>query len=226
GTHLYRASSTVYLGQPYSASGNIALQTLQTNPGTVGTIAHSESVVGHAASACGTTAGAIRDGVIVTPVDSQLTRGNQNPIVEITVESRKGKKAACVADRLAKQVVDQVSAYATQKISNFSQQISIDERQQGLINQALQQGGLSPTDQLLLQLRLATVQSDRLSTSQLLLQARQVEQPEVLTPASAQPLAARSRRNAVVVGALIGLVAGILLALVWDRIVPRFAQRA
>ncbi len=176
-----------------------------------------------ASSACGLTTGAIRSGLAVDAVPGSLTKNNQNPVIEITVQGKKGKKAACAANKLAKQVVvDKVSAFANQKIANFSQQISLDERQQTLINQALQRGGLSASDQLLLQLRLATVQSDRLSTSQLLLQARQVEQPQILTTAAFQRVTARSRRNVVVVAALIGLVLGILAALAWDRVVPRF----
>ena len=43
---VYKATATLYLGQPYSASGNIALQTLQTNPSTVRAIATSSAVVG------------------------------------------------------------------------------------------------------------------------------------------------------------------------------------
>src|SRR5205814_8169359 len=57
---------------------------------------------------------------------------------------------------------------------------------------------------LLLQLRLSTTQQDRLSTSQLLLQAKQVEAPSILTSATPSRVTARSRRNTVVVAALIG----------------------
>jgi uncharacterized protein involved in exopolysaccharide biosynthesis len=39
GSQRYSASSTLYLGQPYTASGNVALQGLQTNPSTVGAVA-------------------------------------------------------------------------------------------------------------------------------------------------------------------------------------------
>ena len=226
GSQVYKASADVYLGQPYSASGNISLQTLQTNPATLRAITRSQAVVLQASSACGLTPGAIRSGLAVDAVPGSLTKNNQNPVIEITVQGKKGKKAACAANKLARVVVDKVSAFANQKIANFSQQISLDERQQTLINQALQRGGLSASDQLLLQLRLATVQSDRLSTSQLLLQARQVEQPQILTTAAFQRVTARSRRNVVVVAALIGLVLGILAALAWDRVVPRFSQRA
>src|SRR6266571_4763422 len=52
GTQRYQATATLYLGQPYSASGNVQLQAAQTNPSTVRQIAHAESIVEQAASAC------------------------------------------------------------------------------------------------------------------------------------------------------------------------------
>ncbi len=51
GGQVYKATATIYLGQPYSASGNIALQTLQTNPSAVRAIATSPAVVGLVAAA-------------------------------------------------------------------------------------------------------------------------------------------------------------------------------
>ena len=45
-----------------------------------------------------------------------------------------------------------------------------------------------------------------------------VEEPTILTPASADRVTARSRRNSVVVAGLIGLVLGGLAALLWDRV--------
>jgi uncharacterized protein involved in exopolysaccharide biosynthesis len=45
----------------------------------------------------------------------------------------------------------------------------------------------------------------------------------VLTAAAAQRVTARSRRNTVVVAALIGLVLGALVALLWDRVAPKIA---
>ena len=57
----------------------------------------------------------------------------------------------------------------------------------------------------------------------MLLQAQQVEAPKVLTGAVREKVTARSRRNTVVVAALIGLVLGALVALLWERVAPRLA---
>jgi len=43
GKEVWKASSTVYLGAPYSSVGGVFLQGPQSNPSTAGTIARSES---------------------------------------------------------------------------------------------------------------------------------------------------------------------------------------
>src|SRR5919205_2752998 len=53
GTQVWKASATVYLGQPYSYPGNTPLQSQQTNPTSVGTIVRSEEAVQAAAAAAG-----------------------------------------------------------------------------------------------------------------------------------------------------------------------------
>ena len=89
----------------------------------------------------------------------------------------------------------------------------------------MQSGALSSTDKLVLQLRLATLEDTRLSTNQLLLQAKEVEAPSILTGAAAQRITARSRRNTAVVAALIGLVLGAIAALMWDGLAAGFSRR-
>ena len=225
GSQVYKASATVYLGQPYSASGNISLQTLQTNPSAVGAIVHSESVLRKVASSCTARPGDFRGGVSTSSVPGNLVRNGQNPVVRITVQAKRAKKAACAANGLARAVVDKISPFANQKIANFQKQISADEQAVATIKQGIASANVSTTDKLLFQLQLRTLQQDQIAASQLLLQATQVEKPQILTGAAAQKVTARSRRNTVVVAALIGLVLGALLALAWDRLAPRLARR-
>src|SRR5881397_1696643 len=63
GSQRFKATATLYLGQPYSASGNVQLQGAQTNPSTVRQIAHGEQIVERAAKACKTKAAAFRGGI-------------------------------------------------------------------------------------------------------------------------------------------------------------------
>jgi hypothetical protein len=225
GSQTFKATASLYLGQPYSASGNVQLQNLQTNPSTVRAIVHASSVVDAIAKQCKAKPGQFRNGIAVAAIAGNIAKNGQTANVTISVQSAKRRVAGCAANGLARAVIDRISAFANQKIKNFRDEITNDEKQINLINAGLQRGGLSISDQLLLQLRLSTAQQDKLSTSQLLLQATQVEAPSVLTGATPQRITARSRRNSVVVAGLIGLVLGAIAALMWDGVAAGFSRR-
>ena len=224
GSQQFKATATLYLGQPYSASGNVQLQAAQTNPSTVRQIAHAEIVVQKVAAACKAKPGDLRGGISTQSVAGNIAKNGQTPLVSITVQAKKRRLASCAANGLAREVITRVSAFSNQKIDNFRAQISADETNITQINQALESGGLTPTDKLVVQIRLAQAQSDKLQTSQLLLQATQVEKPSILTGAASQKVTARSRRNTVVVAALIGLILGALAALLWDGLAARLRR--
>jgi capsular polysaccharide biosynthesis protein len=225
GSQTFKATATVYLGQPYSASGNVQLQSAQTNPSTVRQIAHAEVIVQKVARECKGKPGDLRGGISTQNVAGNISKNGQTPLVTISVQTKKRRLAACAANALAKEVVDRSSAFANQKIANFSAQISSDEQNISQINNALESGSLSATDKLVVQIRLAQAQSDKLQTAQLLLQAKQVEKPGILTGAAAQRITARSRRNTVVVAALIGIILGAIAALMWDGVAAGMSRR-
>ena len=225
GTQRYKATATLYLGQPYSASGNVQLQAAQTNPSTVRQIAHAELVVDKIARACKAKPGDFRGGISTQTVSGNIAKNGQTPLVTVSVQGTKRRLTACAANALAGEVVERVSDFAGQKISNFSAQITNDQRQINSINQALGNSSLSVSDKLLLQQRLSQAEADRLSISQLLLQAKIVEKPSVLVGASSQKVTARSKRNTLVVAAFIGLIVGALAALLWDGVAARVSRR-
>jgi capsular polysaccharide biosynthesis protein len=224
GSQVYSASASVYLGQPYSAGG-APLQTLQTNASTVNAIIASPSVLRTLAASCKTKLGDFQGGISAHPVVGSLSRNGQNPIMKITVQGKHSKQTACVANGLARTVVEKTATFANQKIANFEDRIATDEQYINTIKASISSAAVSTTDKLLFQLQLRNFQSDEIGANQLLLQAKQVEAPKVLTGAVAQGVTARSRRNTVVVSALIGLVLGALVALFWDRIAPRLVPR-
>src|SRR3954464_3958902 len=221
GSQTFKATATLYLGQPYSASGNVQLQGAQTNPSTVRQVAHGEQIVERAAKACKTKAAAFRSGISTQNVAGNIAKNGQTPLVTVSVQAAKRRIAACTASELAKSVVDKVSDFANQKINNFSRQVTNDQRQINAFNEALSSKALSVTDKLVIQGRLFQAEQDLSSTSQLLLQAKVVEKPSVLVGASAAKITARSKRNSVVVAALIGLILGALAALAWDGVAAR-----
>ena len=225
GTQVFKATATVYLGQPYTASGNIQLQSAQTNPSTVRVIAHAESTIVKVAAACKAKPGLFRGGISIQAVAGNLAKNGQTPNVSITVQSKKRKVASCAANQIAKAVVDKTSGFADQKIANFQAQLAAINGDIKIINEGLSGNQLSTTDKLVLQSRLFADEQNKLSTSQLLKQAQLVEKPAVLTSAHSTKVTARSRRNTVVVTALIGLVIGAIVALLWDGVAAGLARR-
>jgi capsular polysaccharide biosynthesis protein len=230
GNQVYKAQATLYLGQPYSASGNVQLQSAQTNPSTVRQIVNARSTRDKAAAACASTglkAGSLRGAVSVASVSGNLAKLGQTPEVTVAVQLARAKRAACAANALARTVIDAptVSGFANGKIKNFLQAISQDEQEISAIDDALKSTTLSTTDRLVLLLQLRPLQQDRIANTQLVQQARQVEAPRVIANAAAERVTARSRRNSVVVAAIVGLLVGLVAALGWEAVASRAAAR-
>jgi hypothetical protein len=188
-------------------------------------IAHADSVIALVASQCKTKPGRFRGGISTQSVSGSIAKNGQTPLVTLTVQSAKRKVATCTANGLARTVIDKLSAFANQKIKNFRSQIEVFNRDITSIDAGLKDSSLSLTDKLVLQTRLTTDQTQKLTITQLLQQATIVEKPSILTAAHASRVTARSRRNAVVVAALIGLVLGAIVALMWDGVAAGWSRR-
>jgi capsular polysaccharide biosynthesis protein len=225
GTQVYSGTATLYLGQPTSASGNQQLQTLQTNPSSVGTIVHTQQVDQAVAAKCKANVSEFRKGISTKAVTGYLSKNGQSPLVQLTVQAKKAKVSECVANNLAKIVVARLGTFAAGKIANFKAQIAGDDSDIKTFQQAISNPGISSTDKLILQTTLRGDQQDKIAAAQLLLQAEQVELPRRVVGAAAQKITARSRRNTVVISALIGLIIGALAALLWEPVSARLNPR-
>jgi len=226
GTQVYKATATLYLGQPYTASGNAPVQGAQTNPGAVAQVVHSQLVDGIVARKCKATAAQFRKGISTAAVTgSSNTKTNTNPLVTVAVQTRHAKLAECAANALALAAVARLGTYADGKIANLRKEIEADRSAIASIQSALSNPSIDVTDKLLLQTNLRQNQLDEITATQFLQQAKQIERPQILTGAAAQKITARSRRNTVVIAALIGLILGAIAALLWDSVVPRLMPR-
>jgi hypothetical protein len=225
GSQVFKATASLYLGQPYSSSGTQQLQAVQTNPSTVKQISHAESVIALVASQCKTKPALFRGGISTQTVTGNIAKNGQSPLVSITVQSKKRKVASCAANGIARIVVDKLGRFADQKIANFKAQIAVFNNDISAIQSGLRGSSLGTTDKLVLQTRLTTDQQQKLTLTQLLQQATIVEKPSILTGAHASRVTARSRRNSVVVAALIGLVLGAIVALLWDGVAAGWNRR-
>ena len=236
GTQVYRAQAVVYLGQPYSPSGGSQLQSLQTNPSTVRQIVKAESNVRRVAADAGLRSSALRSGVSATPVAGNIAKLGQTPLVAITVKGRYPAKIARAANELARIAVKGVSGYVDVKIGSLEGQVQSDQEELDAIDQRLAQiqralPGVSGPERLsaiaiigFQEQRRAIVNQDLLQTRPLLSQARNVERGRVLTRAVASKATARSRRNSVLVGALLGVLLGLAASLLWEPAL-RLARR-
>lgn len=241
---VWRAEALIYLGQPFTSAGGGQLQNLQTNPKTVSEIVRSEAAISKAARAAGMRPAQLRGNVTSTAVvqPGQVAR-NFTPLVEIEVRGPTKVKAEKAVASMANTVVTQVVPYVDAKIKLLRDQIADDERQLEEIAEriaaansqqqlALRNDSLSLTEKLLVstnsnatvnsaEQRRGTVLTDLNIARGLLAQAEHVELSRVVQPGTAKRASATSRRNAAVVGGLVGLLLGALAAIVADPWVRR-----
>jgi uncharacterized protein involved in exopolysaccharide biosynthesis len=239
GGDVYRAETTVYLGQPFSPTGNAPVQGLGTNPMIVSQIARSEASLKAAAAKCGTRVGQLRGRVSTQTVTASGVRGRivpgQNPLVELRVQADRARVAECAANSLSDDVVDRVSSYVDVKIRSLNRRLEVlnDQlaslgRKIGAQEGALNQAGLTPLEKLVLvsqtenaEQRRGIVEEERQEVTQQVALAQEVERARVVEQAGAVKTTARSPQNSAVVGGIIGLLIGAIAALAWPAVAAR-----
>jgi capsular polysaccharide biosynthesis protein len=225
GSQVYRAQATIYLGQPYGGlNSTVQVVNLQTNPQSVRQIVTAESVIDEVAGLAGMRRGELR-GHISTSAVSTGTSSNkltQAPLVTITVTGKAPRKVRVAANKLANVAVLKLGGYAKAKVAKLKQQLQYDDEQLTSIANASRSDAAVAAAFAVLR---GQLQSDRVQTQQLLAQAQQVESPRIVTAAAPHKVTARSRRNTMAVAALIGLLLGIVAALLWEPVAGRFARR-
>lgn len=248
GGEVYRATTLLYLGQPFTTSGGGQIQSLATNPKTVNRIIHSEAALRRAAGASGLTVGQLRGNVSSQAIVTAGQGKNVSPLVEITVDAPAADRAEKAADSLAESVVGVVSVYVNQKIKLLDRQIvasnteleKLDARVSEAVKQqqaVLADKTISPTEKLIAisiynntisfsEQRRGTVQQELFQNQQLLSLAQNVEVSKIVQPAVASQTTATSRRNAAAIGGLIGLLFGALAAAIADPFLQRRNARS
>jgi hypothetical protein len=203
--------------------GGTLLQGPQANPATAGTIARSQSSIEAAATRAGMRASDLRGHIstqsVSTGASNTLTRTTSNPLVKITVQASTRRRAQAAANALGQIVVARLSPYTDRKITALQQRIANDKTQIAAIERGASAGDAVARAALAVQV--GDLLNDELQAKQLLIQAQDIERPSVLTRAAAVKTTARSRRNSVVVGAFLGLVIGLIVALAWEPLARR-----
>jgi hypothetical protein len=234
GAQVYKAKAVVYLGQPLS-QGGVQVQSQATNPSTVRQIVTAEATIRAVARKIGITPDRLQGHISTQAVTGNISRLGQNPLVAINVTGQLRRKVAAGANQLAQTVVTSpaLAGYSKTKIENLQLQVNSEKSALSQLDtsikaqqEALGAGSkLSTTDRLIalgqlngfLQQRL-TIVDQLTSNQQQLALAKDVEAPQITTFASATKTTARSRRNTVLVAGLIGLLLGIVAALVYEPV--------
>jgi hypothetical protein len=244
GGSVWRADTIVYLGQPFAPLGGGQIQSLATNPRTVGEIVRSESVLEDVSDETGIPVSKLRSSISTRELLAAGQVRGINPLIEIGVKGDAGpRKIEQATDALAARVVENVSEYVADKVELLEQQVAVSESQLQAVEARIQaaqqqQSALNndpsiPLDQkLLLTLNLNSVittadarrtalQDDLFEARQLLNLADSVESSRVVEPAAAVKTTARSSRTSLLVGALLGLLVGTVAALVAEPLLAR-----
>jgi capsular polysaccharide biosynthesis protein len=232
GGTVYRAKATIYMGQPVAPQGGL-VQGPGQNPATVSQIVKSQSVVQEVAGRVGIPAGRLRRGISTSSVAGAVVRQGQTPLVDVSVRGPWREQSAQAANLLAGIAVDRTSGYVDGKVEALEAQLRAQEHELDAttrrieeLEEAIARGdGLSPAERLSLLSLVGLVEQRRgellessTETRELLTLAENVERGKVVTDASPVKVAARSRTSSVLIGGLIGLIAGAALALMWDRL--------
>jgi len=243
GGSVWRAQTIVYLGQPFAPLGGGQIQSLATNPRTVGEIIRSEAALKNASEASGIPVSRLRSSISTRELLAVGQLRGINPLIEIAVKGNGKRKVELAAGVLAERVSERVSVYVTEKVAGLEDQLEAAELQLDEVNERIrlaqvQQAAIIadqsiPLDQRLLltanlnsvittaDARRAAIQGARFEAGQLRNRAENVESSRIIEPAAASKTTARSSRSSLLVGALIGLILGTIVALVVDPIAAR-----
>lgn len=235
GGEVYVARTTLYLGQPTSPGGGSQVPSLATNPSTVNEIVRTEAVIQDVATEVDVGPAQLRRGIstkTITSTGATARQQQQNPLVQLSVRGPWADKTGPAANLLAAAVVTEVSGYVDKKVDALEARLSAQTRELRSIDGRIEElqraagnRGLSTIERLTLlnliglaEQRRGILTEDRTETEQLITFAEEVERARQVGEARAARVPAQSPRSSIVVGALLGLLAGLALALLWERL--------
>ena len=235
GGSTYVATAFIAPGQAFNPSGNSPVLTYLTSQAAINKLATSAAALEYASARSGVPVGKLKGAVSTSGINqqtgtSQSTSTQRNAVlVAIQVQLDKKTKAERAADAITRFIqTETTSGYVKHSIQIYdtliknltARQVTSQARVNALTH-AAKQPGLSLDQQLLLAIQLDQAQAtlgqtiNALETTrQQQLLAQEVEQTQIIQTAKAEKTTARSRRNSVVVGAVIGVLIGAIVAIV------------
>jgi uncharacterized protein involved in exopolysaccharide biosynthesis len=246
----YSATASVYIGQTTDAQGN-AMAGLNSNAKAAVQLLASQAVLNEAADRAGMdiSAGMLRrETTVETPSSTVKTTTSVVNIVVITVTDTDPERAAAAANALAEVLLERIDSGVGEKIAVLEEQLAADKKayEESLARSAAAQesiadiaaGGGSTSEKASaaaaygMIVQAAATQQESLSRAiqdreLLLLSAQQIEEPRLLHEAAVpdSPSGPAMTVN-VAIGALAGLVIGIIVAFARRGLADRRAAKA
>jgi uncharacterized protein involved in exopolysaccharide biosynthesis len=237
GSSTYKASSLISLGQPVSPGG-VAIASFGTNPRAVAQITSSASAQAAAEKIAGLSSGALRGHVSISQVGTATGAGaaRATPLISLIVTGAQPKKTELAANALSRRVVELTTApYVGTKLATDAQVLKTTKSQLASIstrlaalNTSLKVSHLDPLNKLVLisqidnaEQRQGNLFDQEATTLQQQAFARNVESAKVITEAKSVKASAHSRNSSLLIGALIGLLLGAIVAIVADTRIAR-----
>ena len=227
GKDVWRARALVYLGTPLTPSG-AQVPSLNTSPNTVREILRSDEAIESTARDVGLDSAKLRAGVSSQQLRGTTARVGQVPLFAVIVKGEPRGKITAATNELAEHVVERVSGYADTKIETLGEQVASDERELARIDDRIQRfedaiASASPSERLsalalvgFAEQRRSVIQEDLRTARQLLALAEEVERARVIERGVARKTTARSPRNSLLAGGVLGLLLGTIAALLWQ----------
>jgi hypothetical protein len=235
GHQEWTARALVNQGLPYTSTNQPILQSLGTNTSAAATLLKQDIVVKFVAAKVGLKPGQLKGAISTQPVGAVNAKTASTPLVGVIVRGAWKTKVAPAANLLGQQLVKLTGTYQVQRLKAVQLQVKLEDaqlddlarRNTDAINnyKAIQSAtGMTQVEKALalgsasgvlntIGTRQSQLQEQRTQDVQTVAQIEKIEMPSVITRATATQTTAASKRAGYAVAILLGLIVGVLLAL-------------
>jgi hypothetical protein len=232
----WTARALVNQGQPYTSTNQPIAASLGTNPSAAGTLVKQDAIIKFVADKVGLRPGQLKPAISTQPVGAVNSKINSTPLVSVIVRGPWKTKVSPAANLLAQQLLKVTGKYQIGRLKQMKKQVSLEQHQLDVLAQrntvAVDNykaiggaSGLSATEKALalnsasgllntIETRQSTLQAQHTEDIQTVLQIQNIEMPTVVTRAVATQTTAASKRAGYAVAIILGLIVGVLLALI------------
>lgn len=244
------ATASVYLGQPFTPGGaSVITQTPLSNPSISIQHVTAPQQIAAAAKAAGIDNRRLRSHVSVLASGGASASGGKTvtgggpPTIAITVEGpwtrQKSQKAA---NALAQSLIDFANRYTAKKTTLIADRVELEKTELATVLAAQKQArknmaiiaasNADPLSKVAAESPLVTVLStaaDQIGTLTVnltndqvaLVATKDIESAQFIAQATGHSVSAATRRNSLIIAAMVGLIVGTGLALAWEALAAR-----